>query len=62
MNYYFVTVGDNTGDNWTNRYLIACKGKERAACNRAVKMALEECPEYSANDLVVYHIQKTIQQ
>ena len=62
MNYYFVTVGDNTGDNWTNRYLITCKGKERAACNRAVKMALEECPYYDANDLVVLYVQKTCQQ
>ena len=62
MNYYYVTVGDNTGDNWSARYLISCRGGQRAACNRAVKMALADYPIYCADDLIILHIVQTVQQ
>lgn len=62
MNYYYVTVGDNTGDNWRTNYFVTCKGGQRAACNRAIKMALIDCPAYCADDLVILHIMQTVQQ
>lgn len=62
MNYYYVTVGDNTGDNWSTRYLVSCKGGQRAACNRAIKMAINDCPCYDKDDLVILHIVQTCQQ